>query len=432
MLSKGKVFPIDQGVACQLKWTWNTVRLYESTSACCHRVKPVPITPDNFDNFHNHPTWLEHRRLQLSGNFPQQGCQVCEKVEKSGGFSDRMLHLLEEDIYPPELDSDPLAIEVTPRVLEVFLNNSCNLSCIYCDESNSSRIQKENEKFGYAVTGIPYYHESPKDPIRNIIPVQKSEPHHDVLVAKFFHYLAENYPTLRKLNVLGGEPFYQKEFAMLMDIVTHQSNPNLKLTVISNLMTSKDVLTEFIAKVKHALSNRRLSRVDLTASIDCFGDPQVYVRHGIDLDQWMTNFEYVLSHRWLYVNINNTITSLTIKTLPDLLRYVNDLRKTRPINHSFALVDARPHLHPEIFGPGYFDSSFDEICDLMPVITSWDQNLIKHMRGIQKSLQKQTENLEQQHRLKMYLDEIDRRRNLSWRSVFPWLAHHFERDNDVV
>ena len=432
MSSKGKVFPINQGVACQLKWTWNTLRLYESTSTCCHRVEPVALTTDTFDNFHNHPTWLEHRRMQLEGKFPQQGCQVCEKVELSGGLSDRMLHGLEQDIYPPELDDDPLAISVTPRILEIFLNNSCNLACIYCDESNSSRIEKENRKFGHVVNGVLYDHDFPGNPMRNIIPVHPKTKHHKELLTKFFQYLDKNYHSLRKINVLGGEPFYQKEFQLLMDHVMDRHNPDLKFTVISNLMVSSDVLRDFVDKTKHALSKKRLSRVDVTASIDCFGDEQEYVRYGIDLDQWMTNFEYILSHRWLYVSINNTICSLTIKTLPDLLRYVNDMRRARPINHSFSLVDGRPHLHPEIFGPGYFDAEFDQICKNMPIITSWDHTLVKHMRGIQLSLQTPLADLTQQHRLRLYLDEIDRRRNLSWRKVFPWLAAHFDRKYHVV
>lgn len=424
----GKTFPIDQGVACQLKWTWNTIRLHEASSACCHRVTPVQITPEHFDNFHNHPTWLEHRRMQLAGSFPQQGCEVCEKVERSGGFSDRLLHRKELDVYPVELDQDPLAIRVTPRILEVFLNNSCNLSCVYCDESNSSRIAKENKKFGYSVNGSDAY----PQPTLAIIPRENGHDHYDQLVEKFFNYLDSNYQGLRKLNVLGGEPFYQKEFETLMQCVSRKSNPDLTLTVVSNLMASRTVLESFIDRAKQALAERRLARVDLTASIDCFGPEQSYVRYGIDLDQWMSNFEYMLSHRWLYVNINNTITSLTIKTLPDLLRYVNDLRRTRPINHAFALVDRRPHLHPEIFGPGFFDQEFDEICDLMPTVTTWDTHLRDHMRGIQKSLTVCDRDIVRQQHLRLYLDEIDRRRNLSWRQTFSWLDSHFQETGHVV
>ena len=63
-----KYFPIKKGVACQLKWTWNTIKLQEGTSQSCHRVDPLFLTPENFDNFHNDKKWLEQRKMQLDGN----------------------------------------------------------------------------------------------------------------------------------------------------------------------------------------------------------------------------------------------------------------------------------------------------------------------------------------------------------------------------
>jgi hypothetical protein len=192
-----KYFPIKKGVACQLKWTWNTIRLQEGTSSSCHRVEPLFLTPETFDNFHNDEKWLDQRKMQLAGKFPQAGCQYCETIEKAGGVSDRMTHLKIPNLYPLELDIDPEAIHVTPRILEVFLDNVCNLRCVYCDESNSSRIEAENKKFGYVKE------------FTNLIPIPRHS-NYDQLVEKFFAYLEKNYTGLRRLQILGGEPFYQK------------------------------------------------------------------------------------------------------------------------------------------------------------------------------------------------------------------------------
>lgn len=428
-MASSRTFPIKQGVACQLKWSWNTLRLVESSSACCHRVQGVELTPENFNDIHNHPTWVKHREMQLAGSFPQEGCQYCESIEKAGGISDRILHLHEEDVYPLELDGNPLATHVTPRMLEIFINNRCNLSCIYCDESNSSKIQHENKKFGYDVPGIDK--DSPI--MRNIIPRIKMTSQYEVLLEKFFEYLESKYPTLRKLNVLGGEPFYQKEFFRLVDFLLERENKNLDFTTVTNLMVSRDILEEHIDKMKHALIKRKLRQVSITASIDCLGREQEYVRHGIELDKWMANFEYLAKHKWLYITINNTITSLTIKTLPDLLKYINGFRKHRQINHSFGLVDGRPHLRPEIFGSGYFDNEIHQIIDLMPKDNDlWNQKSIEYMQGIKRKLDQSTPDLEKQHYLYLYLDEIDRRRGTSWKSIFPWLEQHTLRETHVV
>lgn len=422
----GKVFPISKGVACQLKWTWNTLRLAEATSASCHRVVPIPLTVDNFENFHNDPTWVSHRRMQLDGRFPQQGCQYCEKIESAGGISDRLLHNNAEDLYPPELDSDPGAVEVTPRVLEIFINNACNLACIYCDESNSSRIQKENKKFGHSVVGIT------SDPsVKNMIPIVPKSDNFADLLEKFFGYLDKNYHQLKRLHVLGGEPFYQKEFFRLIDYVSNNKNPDLKLNIVTNLMVSKNVLEKFIDTAKQALSERRLARVDVTASIDCWGDEQEYTRFGLDLQQWQENFEYLLSHKWLYVGINSTITSLTIKTLPDLLKYINQLRESHRINHSFGLVDGNPQLHPGIMGQDYWQQDFGKILAEMPRNHRHDELSYDYMSGIAKTINSSQEDLQKQIHLRHYLDEIDRRRCLDWRNVFPWLADKLDQINVV-
>lgn len=428
MLTKeNKIFPISKGVACQWKWTYNTLRFVEGTSACCHKVRPIPIDVTNFDNFHNDPVWVEHRQLQLDGKFPQQGCEYCEQIELEGGVSDRILHNREKNLYPPELDIDPTATKTTPRVLEVFLNNSCNLACIYCDESNSSRIQKENEKFGYSVPHVPL-----KTDFTNIIPIVKRSHDYDLLVEKFFVYLENNYVSLRRLQILGGEPFYQKEFARLVDFICSNKNSNLQLNIVSNLQVSKNVLEQFICKIKEIIKIRKIERLDITASIDCFGPEQEYVRHGLNLEQWKENFEYLANQKWLYLTINNTITSMTLKTMPELLQYINQIRQSRKIHHAFQLVTGRPYLHPDILGPHYFDKDFSKIVSLMNLSTETDNTTLNYMLGIQAVINSKAENKQQQYYLKQYLNEIDRRRMTNWQQTFPWLAEKLETVKYVV
>ena len=425
----GKVFPIKQGVACQLKWTWNTVRLAESTTACCHRVTPVPLTADTFDNFHNHPVWLSHRQQQLQGQFLQQGCQYCGDIEAVGGTSDRLLHLQETDIYPPELDQDINAIQVTPRILEVFINNACNMACIYCDESNSSRIEKENRRYGYDVPGVERNLEAPT---RSIIPIVPRYDQYSALVEKFFSWVDSHYHTLRRLQVLGGEPFYQREFDRLVDMVCERDHPDLVFNVVTNLMVSRPVLEKFILRMKSILARRQLKQLHLTVSIDCWGQEQEYVRWGLDLEQWYDNFQYLVSQKWIFLSINSTITSLTIKTMPDLLDKINALRSNRHIHHAFSIVDFRPHFHPGIMPKGFWSNDFKRILSRMPTQQHWDQTALQYMKGIRDVIDAASTDSRQQTNLRCYLDEIDRRRGLDWRSIFPWLPEIIDKHHVVL
>lgn len=428
-MSETKGFPLRKGVACQLKWTWNTIRLAEATSASCHRVKGIPLTKENFINIHNHSVWVEHRRMMLDGKFPDQGCQqYCGFIESHNGFSDRMLHLEEEGIYPQELDKDPEAVEVTPRALEIFLDNACNLSCIYCDESNSTRIVKENQKFGHQVPGVNHDN---KKYVFGIIPIHPRTNDFNELTDDFFKFLDKNYLSLRILNVLGGEPFYQKSFSRLVNFVETHRNPDLTLTVVTNLMTSRSVLEKFLDSMRKVLISRRLKALHMTVSIDCLGPEQEYIRYGFDESQCKSNLEYLLKHKWVYVTVNSTITSLSIKSMPLLVEYINDQRRHREVHHSFGMVDGRPNLHPGIFGPEMFAKDFNKIISLMPNTNSIEFTAKQYFEGIANAISNAPEDKELQQHLVLYLNEIDRRRNLNWQDVFPWL-NEYMRINYVV
>jgi hypothetical protein len=114
---------------------------------------------------------------------------------------------------------------------------------------------------------------------------------------------------------------------------------------------------------------------------------------------------------------------LTLKQVPDLLYYIDQQRQHRKIHHHFGTpVGTYDFLHPEVFGPGYFDSTFEEILKLMPDTTTQEKTARDYMLGIQGQVNSCTRNQDAIDRLGVYLDEIDRRRGLSWRETFPWLT----------
>ena len=109
-------FPIHTQTACQLKWNWSTVYLTTGVTASCHRTNHHKFDLEKFD-FHNTPYKLEDRQRMLRGEWPEHGCDYCQNIEQSGGQSDRITNLDFPGIHaPPELDQDPRAINVTPRI----------------------------------------------------------------------------------------------------------------------------------------------------------------------------------------------------------------------------------------------------------------------------------------------------------------------------
>ena len=408
-----KYFPIKTNTACQLKWAWSTILLPKGLTQSCHRVEPHPFDINSF-NFHNTEEKIRQRETMLDGRWPKSGCQYCENIERTGvGQSDRQFFLQVPDLSPKELESDIRATKVSPTILEVYIDNTCNLSCVYCIPELSSRIDHELKQYGrFEKNGLILESTFQKDP------------NFDKIQENFWQWMSSNVHTLERFHLLGGEPFYQKQFELFFDFFDANPCPNLTFNIVTNLMISKEKLTKHVSRFKKLLIEKKLKQLDITASIDCWGPQQEFVRHGLELTQWRENFEYLIDQRWIKLNINNTLSVLTIKTLPDLLRLMEHWTKNRKIEHYFSTVIYPSYMHPMILGPEEFEEDFKTILSLMEADTWRGEEAKKYMEGIVATIQNSIYNKEETVKLLTFMDEIDRRRNTNWRELFPWLEKY--------
>jgi hypothetical protein len=418
-MTQKQVFPIKSDTGCLLKWAWSTVYLGQGTTSSCHRTDQFPIDPDNFANFHNQPEKLAARRLMQAGGWPQAGCQYCEKIEAAGGMSDRQYQLHaghDQDRTPQELLKNPNAVEVVPTILEIYFNNTCNMSCLYCGPHFSSQWADENRKYGLYEKG----------PVK-FGWFKEINPQYEKMLADFWKYLTDNdrYLHIRQYQIAGGEPFYQKEFEQSLEFWEQHPNPNLTFNMITNLKVAPKKFQAYIDRFGRMVEQGHLKRLQISSSLDCWGPQQEYVRWGLDLTEWQENFEYLLNKPWVQQCINSAITPLTIKTLPELIlrmNFYNDhLPAEKQISYSFMTVMAPNWMDPAIFGAGVFDQDFERILEIMRVNTLGEKSAKEHMMGIGRQISQAPRNLTLITGLKDYLSEIDRRRNTDWRKLFPWL-----------
>jgi hypothetical protein len=410
----GIKFPIKTKTACQSKWTWSTIYLNQLSTASCHRVTPVPFALEDFDNFHNVPKKLDDRRLMLNGEWPKGGCEYCQVIEDSGGWSDRQHNLEIRDLTPPELEIDSTAIAVTPRIVEIFAQNTCNLQCTYCNSNLSSKIEQENRKFGeFNQGGV-------------VIPVTKVPETTKEYFEKFMAWLDKNIQTLKRLHLLGGETFIQHELmSRVLDTIERRPNPDLQFCVFSNLNVPDSAWNRYIPRIQDLQSRGHIRVFDLTASIDCWGPESEYARSGLDLKKFEERFAWAAAQdeSWLRLNANQTVTSLTMKTMPDLIDKLAYYGKNRHIGHYFQFYTG-PHMfqHPNTYAYSMWASTFEQIYKAMPDQTQNQQEAIKRMQGMEKYLQTfDNHNWEDIQKLHVYLDELDRRRSTDWRNLFPYL-----------
>jgi len=412
-----KYFPIHTDTACPLKWSWTTLFLNAGYSRTCHRTTEVKLTPENFNNFHNNSEVLEDRRQMLKGEWPKTNCGYCRNIEKAGGTSDRMVQMKLPGHMPPELEKNTTAIEVSPTIVEVYFDNTCNLGCLYCSPELSSTIFNENQKFGkFKKYGVH---------------LESSEKHFKTLVPYFWKWFDTGFQSIERLHVLGGEPLLQKEFDTLLDKIDATPNPNCTLNIVTNLMISTPRLDNYVQRFKQLILDKKIKRVDITCSIDSWGPEQEYVRWGMKLEHWETNFKLLLKHRWLTLNINQTISSLTIKTVPALLEKLAEWRKVRKVGHWFGgvlpgQVDGPVVMMANIFGDREFVQDCKNILKLMPTTNSEEKTAYQYMDSILTGFITSKFDQDQVRNLIVYLDEKDRRRNTNWEVLFPWLIRYRE------
>jgi hypothetical protein len=435
-----KIWPIKSETSCYLKWSWSTIFLTKGTTASCHRTVHSDIDINNFNNFHNTPKKLDDRKRMLAGNWPEEsesdkfgipGCTYCKDIEDHGGTSDRTVQLrhleamsaTQNNILPVELLTDPTATEVTPTIIEVYFNNVCNMACLYCGPHFSTMWEEENRRFGI----------TEDDGILNT-PLWKRNPtQYSTLRDGLFTWLREHGDKIWNFGMLGGEPFFQQEFDMVLDHWENYPNPNLLLTIVSNLKIEHTRFVGYIQRLKRMVETGKIKKLNLSASLDCWGPPAEYIRWGLNLIEWEKNFNYLAQagfDEWIVLNVNITITPLSIRTLPDLIYKLNELDKLRdPTRHiciSFMHVNSPTQLNPLWFGAGVFTEDMIKVVDAMPTGTQYQRDYKEYMQGIANSIEQTPRNPAAILMLETYLNEMDQRRGTHWPELFPWLVRQFE------
>lgn len=394
-------------LVCGYKWAWSTIRLQHGITGSCHRTAHDSFTADTLDTFHNTPIKIKTRESMLAGQWPGHGCEYCQQLEAAGAVSDRTESnkLIVDDFLPNEMLDNPVATHVSPKIVEVYFSNLCNMSCIYCNEKYSTVWEQENIKYN--------------EPNRSkITPINSEE--YAAMVSAFFNWLDKNITNLMELNVLGGEPFFQPELDTMIEFLETHPNPKLTLKVFSNLKVSQPKLNRILSKLEQFVVNRQLQSVELITSIECWGPQQEYIRTGLSLRQWEDNFLYIVkNYQNIKIHTHGTITCLTIPTMTEFLNklnYYNEYRINDPIIYSSDFVVYPEFLSPKIFPRGYFDNYYDNMISVVK-----DEYSAKKLQGRKQTINASPYRPDLIIELKQYLDKLDSRRNTNWRAVFPWL-----------
>ncbi len=239
----------------------------------------------------------------LSGGKPAN-CETCWIDEDNGKKSKRQQYNeYYEQWYGPNW-MDDFNWDMTPHHvmdLQLIFDNTCNLKCRSCNANYSSKWVEEAKD-----RHVPYWQSSAKVPMN------------DIENSKFWTHMDEWLPSIRRLEIMGGEPFYMKEFKRFIDkLINENYSQNISMTLSTNgTIADKILLQKMVSNFKN---------LAFSISIDGVGDRFEYLRHPGKWIEVKENLDYFyelhVSDYPVNMQITHTVTALNVMYLPEFHDY---------------------------------------------------------------------------------------------------------------
>lgn len=275
---------------CSLPWTGFSNEPDGRAQPCClykgyitdEKNQPMYVQNYTVDEILKSKFMKDLRQEFREGKKPK-GCEVCWTDEENGYESKRI-------IYNTKINHDPEIIwEEEPEFLSEFqliINNSCNLKCRSCTPSHSTQWQLEIKKLT-GETGYPMpYRQSGDD------------------LGKLWLERKEWYKNLRRLEVVGGEPFYVKQWHIIFnELIEMGYSKDIDLTLTTNCTLFYPDLIDKISK--------NFKSVSVGLSIDGTETVYEYIRHP---GKWQNVYDNMKKY-YLYADYINVQINITISWL---------------------------------------------------------------------------------------------------------------------
>ena len=253
------------GSFCVLPWIEKFHYFNGHTKLCCWSEK-----------FLESEQQAELIRNEIWNRKPVSHCETCYKLEQDKTISPRQRESVAwlKDDTVKNLFNTNLCPQKSTLFLDLRLENKCNLACISCNPKDSSLWAKElNIEIIKSKISINY----------------------------------NDFSTLKKIYICGGEPFLIKEYYDIIRFVA-EKHPNIEIVVNTNLTVLPDDLINSIKKI---------NKFTLVVSIDAFGSVNEYHRYPLKWSKFIHNLERV-KELGITVQFNTVVDAISIFGLGQL------------------------------------------------------------------------------------------------------------------
>jgi len=317
---------------CSQKFDWLELRLYDGYVASCCKATPTKLTTNllatDAQGFFNWPEIINEREMMLRGE-RVPGCErTCWSQEDQGLPSRRIAFY--EDYRHKNKPTAYTEVRQTPRVLNLVVSNTCNLTCSYCCKNFSSTWLRDVIDNGdYNISGYEdRYNATGRDQVLHASSQRLMD--QTQIGRMIVDQINANNATIEEITITGGEPLLYSQLESILEMFAHK-----QITIYSGLGVPS-------ARLKQLLPLLKKYDVLMSISAENTGVYHEFNRYGSAYTQFIENLQSIQQHcRMLFVP---TISNLTIFDFPQFMQ-------------ANPGVEIRPNVvyDPEFFNPCVMD-----------------------------------------------------------------------------
>jgi pyruvate-formate lyase-activating enzyme len=440
---KRRVIDIKSASFCAAKWYNATIWLGSGQTTSCHHPLPHAIDVEaiktNPSAIHNTPRKKEERHMMQQGERPA-GCEYCWKIEDIADREDASDEIISDRVYKTVIYNDgdldeafntSAEQDVNLQTLEIAFDRTCQFACSYCNPAFSSTWVKDIRRNGGYTNLVSdgrnhFTHEHDSSQLYTINDVNP-------YVEAFFKWWESDlHKTLKELRITGGEPLMSGYTWRLIDwFQQNRGKSATRLAINSNLGFEQD-------KLERLLDATDGIELDLYTSNESIGRHAIYIRDGLDWDQWCSNVVYLLdSGKLRGLHVMCTINALCLISLSEFLWKIVELKKKYgrdAINFSLNILRFPSFQSPLVLPLAVREECISQLLPLgnlsVDTLHEFEINqigrLVSYLREVASPHSGAMTNSILQRDFKNFYEQYDQRRGKDFRHTFPQLTEWYD------
>lgn len=297
LLEKSKVF-------CMFPWLHLNVTPKGDIYPCCSNNYTTPFGNTKeitLKQAFNSPE-MKQLRLDMLNERPNKICDFCYKHEEAGPHSFRNYSKEQFanhfDELVPTTQEDGTVEDFKMHYFDIRFSNICNFKCRTCGSEFSSQWAAEMQK-----------NYDPKHPI--VI-------HADDGKGKLLEEVLTHIEHIDLAYFAGGEPLITDEHYVMLEEMIRMKRTDITLRYNTNASNIKYKNHDVLDLWKH------FKRIELSCSIDHFGERAEYLRKGTDWAKVESNLLTFRDLNFVIFQMNTVFSLYNYLTIGEFYQYLKD------------------------------------------------------------------------------------------------------------